>query len=229
MEAPLELANRRISGHKKSMCDSKSIRYPALPLILSLVSLVFAIVFVVLTINRHYSFPLLIGFGVPAIFCAVGALTLGLQTISRKPSGAPYGFAMGGSLLGGFSLIFWIVKIPLMFLILLPAMSETAGDPDIATSSKQMRIIIRQTKSFYNDTGRMPFQIEELVQEGYIRNAKMYDPRDSLKDMPSYRLLLREMPPQELWQQTPVLEGRWPDADGNRLLGYLDERIGTIR
>lgn len=211
------------------MTNSKSIRLPALPLILALISLLFAVIFVVLTINRHYSLPLLVGFSVPAIFAAVGALTLGLQTIQRKPSGAPYGFAMGGSLLGGFSLIFWTVKIPLMFLILLPAMSETAGDPDIARSSKQMRIIIRQTKTFYADVGRLPVQLEELVQEGYIRNAKMYDPRDRLRDVPSYRLLLREMPPPERWAETPALEGRWPDAEGNRLLGYLDERITTIR
>jgi competence protein ComGC len=211
------------------MSSSKVTLPPALPFLLSLVSIVFAIVFVVLTINGHYTLPLLVGFSVPAIFCATGALTLGLATLRRKPAGAPYGFAMGGSLLGGFSLVFWIVKIPLMFVILLPAMSEDAADPLVAQSSKQMRIIIRQTKSFYKDTGRMPVQLEELVQEGYIRNSKMYDPRDRLRDVPSYRLLIREMPPQEKWAETPVLEGRWPDADGNRLLGFLDEHIGTIR
>lgn len=211
------------------MTTSKSIRLPALPLILALISLLFAFLFVVLTINGHYTFPLLVGFSVPAIFTAMGALTLGIATLRRKPPGTPYGFAMGGSLLGGFSLIFWIVKIPLMFVILLPAMSEASADPQIAASQKQMRIIIRQTKTFYSDFGRMPVQIEELVQEGYVQNAMLYDPRDTLKDVPSYRLLLREMPPQEAWSGTPVLEGRWPDVDGNRLLGYLDEHIGTIR
>lgn len=211
------------------MPPSKSPQLPALPLLLALASLSLAIVFVVLTINGHYTFPLLIGFSVPALFSAVGALSLGLLTLSRKPAGAPYGYAMGGSLLGGFSLVFWIVKIPLMFLILLPAMSQDTEDPDIATSAKQMRILIRQTKSFHHDTGRMPLRLEELVQEGYVQNQMLYDPRDTLKDVPSYRLLLREMPPQNTWPDTPILEGRWPDINGNRLLGYLDEHIGTIR
>lgn len=211
------------------MSSSKVTLPPALPFILALNAVVLAIVFVVLTINRHFTFPMMIGFSVPAIFSAMGALTLGVATLRKKPSGTRYGFAMGGSLLGGFSLVFWIVKIPLMFVILLPAMSETAADPNITVSQKQMRVIIRQTKSFYRDMGRMPVQIEELVQEGFVRNDMLYDPRDSLRDRPSYRLLLREMPPQDAWSSTPVLEGRWPDADGNRLMGYLDERIGTTR
>jgi competence protein ComGC len=211
--------------------DSRPSRilFPALPLVLALSSLALAAVFVLLTLNGLYRFPLLMLFSVPALFSAVGALSLGVHTLRRRPPGAAYGFAMGGSLLGGFSLVFWMVKIPLIFMILLPAMSHEPEDAQVEASAGQMRILIRQTKSFHRDHGRMPVLLEELVREGYVDNRLLYDPRDTRKDRPSYRLLLREMPPPERWSDSPVLEGRWPDEAGNRLLGYLDEEIGTLR
>jgi len=209
--------------------SSSPIRMPALPLVLAVVSLFLAAGFLVLTVRGLYSFPMLMGFGLPALLAATGALSLGLMTLQRRPPGAAYGFAMGGSLLGGFSLVLWTVMVPLIFVILLPAMSMDPEDSLEAQSEKQMRIIIRQTKSFHKDRGRFPVQLEELVQEGYVQLRILHDPRDTMRDRLSYRLLIQEMPPQNLWAETPVLEGRWPNDAGERLIGFLDEHIGRTR
>lgn len=98
-------------------------------------------------------------------------------------------------------------------------------EPALARSEKQMRVIIRQIKTFYAEEGRVPANIEELVEKNYIRLELMYDPRVPLRDAPGYRIMLREMPPMDLWAQTPALEGRWPDPEGRRLIGFLDEHI----
>lgn len=208
---------------------SGPIRMPALPLALALFSLMMAAGFLILTIRGLYSFPMMMGFGIPALLAAMAGLTLGLMTISKRPPGAPYGFAMGGSLLGGFSLVLWVVMVPLIFMILLPAMSLDPEDSLEARSEKQMRVIIRQTKTFYKDHGRFPVQLEELAQEGYVAWRILHDPRDTRRDRLSYRLLIQEMPPQEQWAETPILEGRWSNDAGERLIGFLDEHIGRIR
>lgn len=202
---------------------------PVLPLALALIALAAAALFIAICLQGRYSFAALMAIGIPALFCATASLALGVFVLKKRPPGARYGFAMGGSLLGGFALVFWFVMLPLMFLILLPAMDADPPDPDIAISQKRMRILIRQVKAFHNQHERLPHRLEELVEANFTQHRNLFDPRDTLRDQPSYRIILREMPPESEWPNTPVLEGRWPDAEGNRLLGYLDEHIGSIQ
>ena len=204
-------------------------RIPALPLALAFASLLLAALFITICLQGHYSFFILMATATPALFAATGALTLGVVTLRKRPPGAPYGFAMGGSLLGGFALIFWFAMLPLIFIIMLPAMDADPADPQLAVSEKRMRILIRQTKAFHLQTGRLPHRLEELVQVGLTPERNLYDPRTPLRDLPSYRLILDEMPPESEWADTPAIEGRIPDENGYRLLGYLDERIGRTR
>jgi len=112
---------------------------------------------------------------------------------------------------------------------MLPARSLDPEDSLEAQSEKQMRIIIRQSKSFYHDRGRLPVQLEELAQEGYVAWSILHDPRDSVRDRLSYRLLLQEMPAEDRWAESLILEGRWPNEQGERLIGFLDEHIGRTR
>ncbi|MCC5847310.1 MAG: hypothetical protein JJU29_04375 [Verrucomicrobia bacterium] len=204
-------------------------RLPALPLALAVSSLLLAAAFITICLQGRYSFFILMATATPALFAATGALTLGVYTVRKRPPGAPYGFAMGGTLLGGFALVFWFAMLPLIFMVMLPAMDAEPADANLATSEKRMRILIRQTKAFHMQTGRLPLRLEELVQAGFTPAANLYDPRTTLRDQPSYRLILDEMPPESEWANTPALEGRIPDENGYRLLGYLNERIGRTR
>lgn len=209
--------------------DSVTVRWPVLPLGASVSSLFLAGIFVTFTVQGHYSLGLLLLCGLPALALAALGLGVGSVTLKKRPPGAPYGFAMGGTLLGGFSLVFWTVMVPLLFLIMLPAMSLEPEDELLAESQRQMRVIIRQAKAFHRDHGRLPESVEEMVALRLIPARLLIDPRHpAMRDQPAYRLMIREMPPEALWEETPILEGRFPDASGRRLVGFLDEHIGVI-
>ena len=154
-------------------------------------------------------------------------MILGLRALKPLSGGKAYGQAMGASLVGGFAVVFWCVLVPFMILFALPARQQDATSPEISQSMEHMRVLIRQSKTFQRDFGRMPVKVEELVEKNYVPARMLFDPRDPLRDAPSYRLMLRELPPEADWDRIPILEGRWPDARGRRLLGYASERIGT--
>ncbi|MGA0368437.1 MAG: hypothetical protein ACO3N7_03200, partial [Kiritimatiellia bacterium] len=165
----------------------------------------------------------------PAMGLGLSSILLAVMIFRKKPQGAVYGLAMTGSLTGGFSMVFWAVMVPMMMIFALPAREMDSREPELEKSREQMRVWVRHIKTFYRDQGRMPVKLEELVDKGYARPYLLYDPRQTRRDAPSYRLMLQQMPPEAEWGKYPVLEGRIPNPrDGTRLIGYLDESFGTV-
>ncbi len=202
-----------------------SLAHPSRPLLLAgMALLLFAPGLFVLEKTRQI--PPLLAIAALGVLFAIAALVSGLGRLRKKPSGKSYGFAVGGSIAGLFALLFWIVMVPLLILFALPARQADPEDPLIEESRRQMRVIVRQIKSFHREQGRLPVKIEELVEKKYLQNRLLYDPRDRVKAVPSYRILGQDLPPPEQAATTPLLEGRWPDALGKRLLAFSDETIG---
>jgi competence protein ComGC len=165
----------------------------------------------------------------PALVLAGIALTLGWRMLGGHPTGKTYGLAMGGSLTAVFSLVFWMVMVPMLLIVALPAREADSPEPELNQSCAQMKIWVRQIKSFHLDRGRMPLALEELVEEGYAPESLLYDPRQRTRDAPSYRLIAREMPPESEWDRVPMVEGRIPHArDGTRLIVFASERCAPI-
>ncbi len=174
------------------------------------------------------SIPLLLAVALGGLLAGTFGLILGLRALKVLSGGKAYGQAMGASLIGGFAIVFWCVLVPFMIVFALPARQQDAGGAALSQNMENMRILIRQSKTFHRDFGRLPVKLEELVEKNYTPADLLYDSRDPLRDAPSYRLILRDLPPESEWDRVPMLEGRWPDDRGRRLLGYASERIGTI-
>jgi len=208
------------------MTDSTRIPAP-LSLILSLISLVLFPLGIFVMEQTHAWRPALM-VAIPALAIAVAGLVVGCVVLQKKPSGKRYGYAMGGSLTGGFSIVFWIVMVPMLLLIAYPAKQNEHSDPLLEQSKKQMVILVRHLKTFEQEFGRLPVRMEELVDKGYIPVHLLYDPRQQRKDAPSYRLMVQKLPPEDQWASVPVLEGRIPDADGARLSAFANETTGTL-
>jgi hypothetical protein len=164
----------------------------------------------------------------PALLLAGIGIAIGMRIFSKKPTGKTYGMAMTGSLTAGFSIVFWLVMVPMMLLIAYPARQLDSADPAIEQSRKQMTILVRHLKTFQHEYGRLPVRLEELIEAGYIPSHLLYDPRQQREDAPSYRLMVQELPPESEWATTPILEGRIPDKDGNRLSAFTNETTGLI-
>ena len=163
-----------------------------------------------------------------AIVLAATGLALGIAVLRTRPSGKVYGLAMTGGIAGGFSILFWVSMVPMMLIIAYPARQSDPVDPEIEQSRKQMTILVRHLKTFEQEFGRLPVRLEELVDKGYMLPHTLYDPRQKKRDAPSYRLMVRELPPREEWSSTPILEGRIPDGEGYRLSAYADETTGRL-
>ncbi|GEM_PF-1256781 len=203
-------------------------RSPApLSLILALISLALFPLGIFVMEQTHAWAPAL-SVAIPALIFATSGLVVGCLLLQTKPSGKRYGYAMGGSLTGGFSIVFWVVMVPMLLLIAYPAKQTEAQDPELEQSKKQMVILVRHLKTFEKDFGRLPVRMEELVEKSYIPLRILYDPRQPRRDAPSYRLMVQTLPPEDQWSKIPLLEGRIPDADGYRLYAYADETTGTI-
>ncbi len=203
-------------------------RIAALPLVFGLLSiLLFALS--VWIMNTSGSWQRILMLGIPAVTGSITSLILGISILRKKPEGGTYGLAMAGSITGGTSLVFWVVMIPMLLVFTLPARQLEPEDPQLAQSCAQMRIWVRHIKTFHREHGRLPVRLDELVDKGYARDHLLYDPRQRRRDAPSYRLMVREMPPETEWATTPLLEGRIPNPrDGTRLIVYADETCGTI-
>lgn len=165
----------------------------------------------------------------PAMLLAAGSLAAAVWILRGKPSGRVYGLAMTGGITGGFALIFWVVMVPMLLIVALPAREADPVDPAVEQSRRQMKVLVRQVKSFQREHGRLPVKLAELVEKEMIPTHLLYDPRQARRDAPSYRLMVRDMPPKAEWAATPLLEGRIPDREGFRLLAYPDESLGTVR
>ncbi|MEX2607541.1 MAG: DUF4190 domain-containing protein [Kiritimatiellia bacterium] len=201
---------------------------PYTALILGLLSiLLFALGVWIMNKGQDWTHILLLA--VPALICSVMSMIRGISIIRGKPEGGTYGFAMAGSIAGGMSLVFWLVMIPMLLIFTLPAREMEPEDPLLEQSCAQMKIWVRHIKSFHREHGRLPVRLEELVDKGYARDHLLYDPRQRRRDAPSYRLMVREMPPETDWAATPLLEGRIPHPkDGTRLIVYANETCGRI-
>jgi hypothetical protein len=200
--------------------------FPVLPLLFGLLSLALFVPGIAIMERSRAWLPTL-QVAVPALILAVVSMVIAAAIFRKKPQGSVYGLAMTGSLTGGFSVVFWLVMVPMMLIFAIPARDADPVEPVVEQSREQMRIWVRHIKTFYRDEGRFPVKLEELVDKGYAQDYLLYDPRQALKDAPSYRLMLQEMPPESEWGRIPVLEGRIPHPrDGTRLLAYLDETVG---
>jgi len=202
---------------------------PFLPLILGLISLALFIPGIaIMEQTRSWMWTMVIA--VPAIIVGLCSVVIANLIFNKKPQGATYGLAMTGSLTGGLSMVFWMVMVPMMMIFALPAREMDSREPEVERSREQMRVWVRHIKTFYRDEGRMPVKLAELVDKGYAQDYLLYDPRQIRRDAPSYRLMLREMPPESEWGELPVLEGRIPNPrDGTRLIAFLDESVGVVQ
>ncbi|WFB35540.1 hypothetical protein P3T73_15415 [Kiritimatiellota bacterium B12222] len=202
--------------------------FPLLPLFFGFLSLAFFIPGIaVMEKTRAWGPTMMITF--PALLLGVMSVALGMLILTKKPQGSVYGQAMTGSITGAFSVLFWLVMVPMMMIFALPARDADTSEPMVEQSQEQMRVWVRHIKTFHRDQGRMPVKLEELVEKGYAPVYLLYDPRQLSKDAPSYRLMLREMPPESEWGTSPVLEGRIPNPkDGTRWVAYLDESFSTV-
>lgn len=201
---------------------------PALPLLLGLFSLVLFVPGIAVMEKTRAWIPTL-QVAVPAIILASVSFVLGAMVLSKKPKGGTYGLAMTGSLTGIFSILFWGVMVPMMMIFAIPAREADPEQPLVEQSAEQMKIWVRHLKTFQQDHGRLPVKIEELIEKGYAPEYLLYDPRQLRRDAPSYRIMLREMPPESDWGRVPILEGRIPNPrDGTRLIAYPDESTGTL-
>lgn len=200
--------------------------FPFLPLLFGLLSLALFVPGIAIMERSRAWLPTL-QVAVPALILAVASLVIASAIFRKKPQGSIYGLAMTGGISGGFSVVFWLVMVPMMLIFAIPARDADPMEPMVEQSREQMRIWVRHIKTFYRDEGRFPVKLEELVDKGYAPEYLLYDPRQARKDAPSYRLMLREMPAESDWGRLPVLEGRIPHPrDGTRLLAYLDESTG---
>jgi hypothetical protein len=196
-----------------------------LPLILGLVALLlFAPALWIMEANRAWAPTLQVA--IPALLLGAVSVWAGMAILKSKPSGGRYGWAMTGSLCGGFSLVFWICMVPMLLLVALPARDLDPEDPELEQARKQIRLWVRHVKSFHGEYGRLPVKLEELVDKGYAPDILLYDPRQKRRDAPSYRLTVDQFPPVENWSVVPLLEGRIPDRQGRRLLAYPDGSTG---
>lgn len=177
----------------------------------------------ILETNRNWTPTLLVA--VPAFILGCVSIYLGNRILKSKPSGGRYGWAMVGSLAGGFSLVFWVVMVPVLIFIALPARDMDPVNEELEVSRKQIRMWVRHTKTFVREEGRFPVKLEELVEKGYAQPLQLYDPRQARRDAPSYRYMVDALPPEEEWSSVPLIEGRIPDALGRRLIAYPDETI----
>lgn len=199
------------------------------PLFLGLISLILFIPGIFM-MERSRAWGPTLQVALPAMLLAVSSLVLGICILRKKPQGATYGLAMTGSLVGGFSLVFWVVMVPMLLIVALPARELDADEPLVEQSCEQMKIWVRHVKTFHREEGRMPVKLEELIEKGYARDYLLYDPRQKTQDAPSYRLMLRTMPPEADWAVSPVIEGRIPHpVDGTRLIVFLTEECGTTK
>ena len=196
-----------------------------IPLILGILALMLFIPGLwILETNRNWAPSLLVA--VPALILGTLSVVAGAGILKTKPSGGRYGWAMVGSMAGGFSIVFWLVMVPMLIFVALPARELDPVDEELAASQKQIRMWVRHTKTFVQLEGRFPVKLEELVDKGYAPALLLYDPRQQKRDAPSYRYMVRELPPEASWSQVPILEGRIPDSEGRRLLAYADETTG---
>lgn len=196
-------------------------------LIITLISLgLFALGIVVMENTQAWRPALAVA--LPAILLAAIGMALAIWILKTKPSGKTYAFAMIGSLTGGFSILFWVVMVPMMLLIAYPARQIDPDNPLIAQSEKQMVILVRHIKTFEQEFGRLPVRLEEMIDAGYIQPHLLYDPRQRKRDAVSYRLMVQELPPVTQWSSVPILEGRIPDEDGKRLCAFANETTGIL-
>lgn len=171
---------------------------------------------------------------IPALCLATYAALIGIRALRLKPAGNDpvLGLGIAATLLGVFSLLFWVIQVPLLSNIALPAIEraeeESPDPPGLAESKQQMRLLVRHTKSFYREYDRLPVKLEELVEKGMIRADLLYDPRGFRRDVPAYRLVLTNMPPMSVWSETPAVESRYSDEHGVRLFCTLDETFVPI-
>lgn len=202
--------------------------YYVLPLTLGLISLMLFVPGIgIMDRTRAWTPTLLVA--VPALLLALTSLIMGVAILHRKPQGSVYGMAMTGSLCGGFSIVFWMVMVPMLLIFALPARDADSTEPLVDQSKEQMKILVRHVKTFARDEGRLPVKLEELVEKGYTQESLLYDPRQMRKDALSYRLIIRQIPPESEWSTLPVLEGRIPNRrDGSRLVVYWDESIWVV-
>lgn len=170
---------------------------------------------------------LLFAAGVPPVLMSLGAAVWGWKQLVRTRQADGNGLAIANAFFGSLGLLFWLVLVPLMAHFAVPAVQEDPEDPNVELSQQNMRVLIRHLKTFHQDRGRMAVKIDELVEKKYAPLHILYDPRDRLKDMPSYRIVSSLPSETNLWASTVALEGRWPDAKGRRLLGYWNETFGT--
>ena len=199
-----------------------------LPLILGLVALLlFGPGLWIMESTQRWGATL--GVTVPALLLGGLSVLFGIRILRSKPSGGRYGWAMTGSLCGGFAMVFWICMVPILLLVALPARDLDPVDPEIEQSRKQIRLWVRHVKTFHRENGRLPVKLEELVEKGVAPNILLYDPRQKRRDAPSYRLMVNEMPAEENWSSVPILEGRIPDKNGQRLLAFADESTGLTK
>ncbi len=213
--------------YNKPMNATSSHRAPARPLWLSL-SAILLFAPAVATLEHTRTAPPLFAFMSAGLALGLAGTWSGFSRLRTRPAGKAYGFAVGGGIAGLFALLFWGIMVPLLLLFALPARQLEPNDPDVAEAQRQMRVIVRQVKSFHRELGRMPVKVEELVEKDYLQARVLYDPRDRMRDTPSFRLLLREMPPEDQWHHTPLLESRFPDRYGRRLLAFPDESFQEI-
>lgn len=203
-----------------------NVKIPSpLPLALGLIALLmFAPALWIMEANRAWGPTLRVA--IPALILGAASVAAGVMILRSKPSGGRYGWAMTGSLCGGFSMVFWLCMVPILLIVALPARDLDPEDPDLEEARKQIRLWARHIKTFHFEEGRMPVKLEELVEKGYAPGILLYDPRQKRRDAPSYRLMVRQLPPEDNWSVVPILEGRIPDAQGRRLLGYADGSTG---
>lgn len=200
---------------------TRSIPSPV-PLALGLISLLlFAPGLWIMDSTRTWTPTLLVA--APALLLGTLSLATGIRILRSRPSEGRYGWAMTGSLCGGFSLVFWVCMVPMLLIVALPARDLDPADPELEQSRKQIRLWVRHVKSFHRENGRLPLRLEELVDKGIAPQILLYDPRQRRRDAPSYRLTVDELPPTEVWSEVPILEGRIPDPQGRRLLAYANE------
>jgi hypothetical protein len=200
---------------------------PVLPLVLALASLALFPLGIAVMEQTQAWIPAL-KVSLPAVAVAFAGLLLGVRILQTRPQGKTYGLAMIGSLTGGFSILFWMTMVPMLLIIAYPARQSDPTDPEIALSQKQMLVLVRHLKTFEQEFGRLPVRLEELVDKGYIQPHTLYDPRQRKRDAPSYRLMVRELPSSEDWEEIPILEGRIPDREGYRLSAFANETTGRI-
>ncbi|MDF3130914.1 hypothetical protein P0Y35_17010 [Kiritimatiellaeota bacterium B1221] len=202
---------------------------PSLPLILGLISLALFVPGIAVMENTR-AWGATMQLAVPALFLGGISLVWGAVILKGKPSGKVYGLAVTGSITGGLAIIFWVVMVPMMMVFALPARDADPEQPLVHQSGEQMKIWVRHIKTFYRDEGRLPVKLEELVATGYASESLLYDSRQASKNVPSFRLMVKEMPPEGEWATTPILEGRIPNPrDGTRLIAYPDERLGVVK